>query len=80
MAEMTVADYMGILREIDILDISVSDWESGFIESLIKRNPSYLSDKQIAVIERMRDKYLVKQEEEAQLQMFDDPDGDDIPY
>jgi hypothetical protein len=71
--------YLEILREIDRSNIIVTDWEAGFIESLLKRNPARLSDKQIAIINRMKDAYLTEQKQ-LELQMFDDPAGDDIPY
>jgi hypothetical protein len=68
--------YLDILRRIDEQSTSVNSWEAGFIESILKRNLKYFTEKQAAVIEKMKDKYLsgfVFQE------YPDDPD-DDIPY
>lgn len=71
--------YLSILKRINSADVQVSDWEAGFIDSILKRNQISYSLKQVAVIERMKDKYL-SEAQVTQLQMFDDPDGDDIPY
>jgi len=62
-AEETLQVALNILNEIDSGDFGVTDWEANFIQSIMKQaNTRWhfkLSDKQMAVIERMQEKYLL---------------------
>lgn len=50
--------YLQFLEEIDGGPYDVSNWEADFIESLLEKRPSWLSDGQKNVIRRMAKKYL----------------------
>lgn len=70
-------DHREIVNRINKLSISVTEWEAGFIESVLKRNQKYFTDKQKAVIERMKDRYLPSEFEYISHPVDDD---DDIPF
>lgn len=76
MADKSTSYYLDILMKIDNGDKPVTDWEAGFLESLLSRKPTWLSDKQINVIERMKEKYL---DDFVYVEHPEDFD-DDIPY
>ena len=48
-----------ILEELDAIHDPVTDWEADFIESILRHKPRKLTAKQIGVIEKMKEKYLV---------------------
>lgn len=50
--------YYSVLETIDRGDYEVTSWEAEFLESLLKRRPSTLSERQRAVIQKMAGQYL----------------------
>lgn len=69
-------DHIEILKLIDQQSKSVTDWESKFIESILSRGQTYLTDKQKAVVDKMAEKYLTQFE---YIEYPNDPE-DDIPF
>lgn len=51
-------EYLALIEEIDACDHEVTTWEANFIEDILDRKPSYLSERQKAIIERMAKQYL----------------------
>lgn len=50
--------YMQYIEALDEGNFEVSDWEAGFLESLIENPPRFLTSKQHAILHRMVERYL----------------------
>lgn len=51
--------YPDIVRELLSGDYDLTDWEAQFVESVHRRGAGRLSERQKAVLDRMRDKYAL---------------------
>lgn len=54
-------DWFEVAERIDRLaeeGLEVTDWEADFLESILRQKGGRLSEKQVRVLRRMREKYL----------------------
>ena len=50
--------YLSYVEALDAAEAEVTDWEADFLESLLRRRPRFLSDRQRAIIDAMAERYL----------------------
>ena len=51
-------DYLALAEQIDTCDHEVTTWEANFLDTLLTQRPTYLSERQKAIIDRMATQYL----------------------
>ena len=51
------AERMEFLKKLDAAPFDVTDWEAGFLDSMITKEPRSFSPKQRDSIDMMRDRY-----------------------